>query len=154
LRTTLNSGLLPAGFYALAEQHAGRNIADVLALHASPTEPLPLPLPPATGGLVLAEAPPKVRRRQTVEQGVLALRRSVAIRHISNHRLVALIEIVSPANKDRAESVDEFVAKSVSALRVGVNLLVVDLFPPSLHDPHGMHGAIRQRLEDSDEPYD
>jgi hypothetical protein len=154
LRTALNSGLLPNGYYALAEQHAGRNIADVLALHASPTEPLPLPLPPDTGGIALAEAPPRVRRRLTVEQDILALRRSVAIRHISRHRLVALIEIVSPANKDRAESVDEFVTKSVSALRLGVNVLVVDLFPPTAHDPHGLHEIIRQRLEDSEEPYD
>ena len=46
IQNTLNEGLLPSGFYALAEQHAGRSIADVLTLHASPTEPLPLPLPP------------------------------------------------------------------------------------------------------------
>jgi hypothetical protein len=38
LRTALNSGLLPKGYYALAEQHASRSIADVLTLHASPAE--------------------------------------------------------------------------------------------------------------------
>jgi hypothetical protein len=31
---------------------------------------------------------------------------------------------------------------------------VVDLFPPGRHDPHGMHGAIIERLRRSDEPYD
>ena len=36
LQKTLNGGLLPEGYYALAEQHAGRAIADVLTLHASP----------------------------------------------------------------------------------------------------------------------
>jgi hypothetical protein len=125
LHHAFNTGGLPSGFYALAEQHGNRPLAEVLALNAS------------------VEA-----------SGLTNRRRSVAIRHISNHRLVALIEIVSPANKDRAESVDEFVAKSVSALRVGVNLLVVDLFPPSPHGPYGVNGTIRQRLEDSDEPYD
>jgi hypothetical protein len=154
LNSTLNEGLLPEGYYALAEQHAGRSIADVLTLHASPATPEAMPLPPATGGTAVAEAPPKVRRRQTVEQAALTRRRSLAIRHVSGHRLVALIEIVSPANKDRASHLEEFAAKAVAALDLGVHLLVVDLFPPGPNDPFGIHGVIRQRLEQSDEPYD
>src|SRR5438270_5318916 len=78
MRKVFNNGLLPEGYYALAEQHAGRAIADILP-----------------------EAPPKVRRRQTVEPSALARRRSLAIRHVSGHRLVALLETLSPANKDR-----------------------------------------------------
>ena len=154
LRSVLNSGLLPQGYYALAEQHAGRSIADVLTLHASPVDEGPLPLPPATGGIAVADAPPRVRRRQTVEQAALIRRRTLAVRHVSGHRLVALLEIVSPANKDRAAHVEDFAGKAVSALELGVHLLVVDLFPPGRHDPYGMHGSIRQRLEQSDEPYD
>ncbi len=154
----LNGGLLPEGYYALAEQHAGRAIADVLTLHASPAslEPVParLPLPPATGGVALADAPPRTRRRHTVEPAAVARRRSLAIRHVSGHRLVALIEIVSPTNKDRASQVEDFAAKAVSALDLGVHLLLVDVFPPGSHDPCGMHGAIVQRLEGSDQPYD
>src|SRR5262249_17851650 len=56
LRTALNEGILPEGYYALAEQHAGRSIADVLTLHASPApdpSTSPLPLPPATGGIAV-----------------------------------------------------------------------------------------------------
>jgi hypothetical protein len=155
LRNVLNEGLLPSGYYALAEQHVGRPITDVLMLHASPAPAVPpLPLPPATGGTAVAEAPPRVRRRQTVEPAALARRRSLAIRHVSGHRLVALLEIVPPANKDRARHVEDFAAKAVEALDVGVHLLVVDLFSPGPHDPNGMHGAVRQRLEQSDEPYD
>ncbi len=33
LRNALNEGLLPDGYYALAEQHAGQAIADILTLH-------------------------------------------------------------------------------------------------------------------------
>jgi hypothetical protein len=154
IRTALNDGLLPQGYYALAEQHAGRSVADVLTLHASPVPQERLPLPPATGGTAVADAPPRVRRKQTVEPAALARRRTVAIRHVSGHRLVALVEIVSPANKDRPQHVEEFAAKAVSALDLGVHLLLVDLFPPGPHDPFGMHGVIRQRLEQSDEPYD
>jgi hypothetical protein len=86
---------------------------------------------------------------QTVEPAALARCRSLAIRHVSGHRLVALLEIVSSANKDRARHVEEFTAKAVDALDVGVHVLVVDLFPPGPNDPQGMHGAIRQRLEQS-----
>jgi hypothetical protein len=158
IQKTLNRGLLPEGYYALAEQHAGRAIADVLTLHASPAilDPLTarLPLPPATGGVVLADAPPRTQRRHTVGPEALARRRSLAIRHVSGHRLVALIEIVSPANKDRSSHVADFVNKAASALDLGVHLLLVDLFPPGPHDPSGMHGAILRELGDSEEPYD
>jgi hypothetical protein len=95
-----------------------------------------------------------VRRRQTVEQAALARRRTLAIRHISGHRLIALIKIVSPANEDRARHVEEFAAKAVDGLDAGVHLLVVDLFPPGPQDPHSMHGAVLRRLGQADEPYD
>src|SRR5438105_12791628 len=58
IRTALNGGLLPEGYYAMAEQHAGQTIADVLTLHSSraprPALELPLPPAPATGGLAVA----------------------------------------------------------------------------------------------------
>lgn len=154
IRKALNGGLLPEGFYALAEQHAGHSIADVLTLHVSPALLEPLPFPPATGGIAVAEAPPRVQRRQTIESALSARRRTVAIRHVSGHRLVAILEIVSPANKDRQASVEQFAAKAVEALNAGIHLLLVDLFPPSPWDPHGMHDVVRQRLEQWDEPYD
>src|SRR5690606_7954058 len=141
-------------YYALAEQHAGQTIADVLTLHTGPAPSESLPPLPETGGTAVAEAPPKVRRRQSVEPTLDALRRTLSIRHVSHHRLVAMVEILSPANKDRRQTVQEFVDKAVDALDAGVHLLLVDLFPPTAHDPYGMHGAIRQRLEKSDEPYD
>ena len=139
LRRSLNEGLLPQGYYVLVEQHAGRSLPDVLTLHSSP-EPLePDWLPPDTGGIALAEAPPRVQRRQTVEQTLLARRRSLAIRHVSGHRLIALIEIISPGNKDRARHVDELVDKAASALERGIHVLLLDMFPPGPHDPSGIH---------------
>src|SRR5438045_148406 len=43
LRNALNGGLLPHGFYAQGEQHAGQVLTDVLTLHAGNA-------PPANGG--------------------------------------------------------------------------------------------------------
>jgi hypothetical protein len=155
IRSALNEGLLPEGYYALAEQHTGWSIADVLTLHASPASSEPLPPLPTAGGTVVAEAPPKVRRRQTVASSeFLARRRTLAIRHVSGHRLVALLEIVSPANKDRQEHVQAFARKAVDALNSGIHMLLVDLFPPGPHDPCGMHGVVRSLLGGSDALYD
>jgi len=151
---SLNGGLLPDGFYSLPEQHAGRTIADVPTLHASPATLEPLTPFSTTGGTAVAEAPPRVRLRESVETESLARRRSVAIRHVSGHRLVALLEIVSPANKDRQQSVDDFAAKAVDALDAGIHVVVVDLLPPGPYDPQGMHGAVRQRLGQPEMPCD
>src|SRR5262245_23262714 len=89
IQGALNGGLLPEGYYALIEQHTGRAIADLLALHTSSANsaspPSRLPLPPMMGGVALADAPTRTRWQRTVEQP-LARRRSVAIRHVSGHR--------------------------------------------------------------------
>jgi hypothetical protein len=100
----------------------------------------------------VAEAAPRVRYKRTVEPAALARRRSLAIRHVTGHRLVALLEILSPANKDRASHVADFVAKAVSAIDAGVHLLLVDLIPPGTWDPLGIHGAVLQMLDPSGEP--
>jgi hypothetical protein len=154
INNALNEGILPEGYYALAEQHAGRAIADILTLHTLPANERTMPPSPSTGGTAVAEAPPRVRRKLTIEPAALTHRRTLAIRHVSGHRLVALLEIVSPANKDRASRVDDFVEKAESAFAAGVHLLLVDLFPPGPHDSEGMHGAVLARLEDARESYD
>jgi hypothetical protein len=86
-----------------------------------------------------------VDRKQVFGEVDRARQRLLAIRHVSGHRLVAVIEIVSPANKDRADHVADFVNKAELALDRGVHLLVADLFPPTTRDPQGMHGALYER---------
>lgn len=153
IQTALNGGLLPKGYYALAEQHAGRFITDVLTLHAGDVPPPQRPtLPPITGGILVADAPPKSHRKVSLEPVDRTHRRTLAIRHVSGHQLVALLEVVSPSNKDRPESVEEFATKAASALNHGVHLLLVDLFPPGPHDPRGMHD-VALRVNDAEEPY-
>jgi hypothetical protein len=152
IRNTLNGGLLPRDYYALAEQHAGPFVSDVLTLHASQPNGEPPPLPPLSGALAVAEAPPMVRRKLTAAETYRERRRTLAIRHVSGHRLVALLEIVSPANKDRSGTVGEFVAKVIEALDFKIHVLLLDLFPPSRHDPRGMHGEVWDYYDER--PYD
>lgn len=148
LRGALNGGLLPPDYYALVEQHAGRRIADLLTLHARTPGDEPSRGPGPGGGLALADAPPKVRVKLSSAGSLRRLRRTLAIRHVSGHRLIALVEIVSPANKDRVDHVKEFAAKAIAALEGGVHVLVVDIFPPGRHDPRGIHAAIWDHFAD------
>jgi hypothetical protein len=151
LQAALNGGLLPAGYYAMAEQHAGAAIPDFLTLHTSP--PGSLPRHPRGGGVAtVTKTKPGVQRKLVARAAPRARRRTLAVRHVSGHRIVALLEIVSPANKDRRRSVKEFVNKVVAAIQFRIHVSVVDLFPPGPHDPAGMHGAIWDRF-DPDHPY-
>jgi len=147
LKEALNGGLLPEGYYALSEQHAGRSIADILTLQVQ--EPGTGTSQPAGG---VATAPPRVGRKMVASPNTTyrAARRTLAIRHASGHRVVCLIEVLSPANKDRPASVRDFVEKARSTLENGCHLLVVDLCRPGPHDPRGIHGAIWELFDPAD----
>lgn len=104
IQNKLNAGLLPENYYALAEQHAGDYIADTLALHVPPTpEELSPPVfagDETGGGTALAEAPPRISQHEKIELDIIEIQRFLSIRHLSSHRVVALLEIVSPGNKN------------------------------------------------------
>ncbi|MBI3822164.1 MAG: DUF4058 domain-containing protein [Planctomycetes bacterium] len=146
LRNAMNSGLLPHGYYAMSEQHGNKYIGDVLTLERPARQEAP---PRATaGGLELAEAPPIVRRKESLSPTAAALRKTLTIRHATGHRIVALVEIVSRANKVREEYVEKFLNTIEDALAQGIHVLLVDLFPPGRHDSRGLHVALWDRLGD------
>jgi hypothetical protein len=76
----------------------------------------------------------------------LSRQRSLVIRHSSGDRIVALIEILSPANKHTRRALDDLVDKLVAALEDGIHVLVIDALPPTPRDPDGIHGVIWDRL--------
>ncbi|HYT93208.1 MAG TPA: DUF4058 family protein [Gemmataceae bacterium] len=139
----LNRGLLPTAYYALPEQIAGGLGPDVLTLRrpgrngtsANPAVP--------EGGVALAVAPPPVRIRMRSEANRYAAKaKAVTVRHVSNHQVVAMVEIISPGNKNNQNGLNAFVRKAHEALAAGIHLLLVDLFPPSMRDPQGIHRAV------------
>ncbi len=150
IKRALNSGLLPPDYYALAEQIAGGLGPDVLALESNrPRTPAAngngsgSDAEPVSGGVALATAPPRVRFTSTVETEKYARKRKrIAVRHASDDRVVAMIELVSPGNKGSRYALRSFVEKALQLLDAGVHLLIVDLFPPGPRDPQGIHGAI------------
>lgn len=146
LQNVLNSGLLPPDYYVLGEQIAGGIGPDVLTLQ-TPTSPQGESDMDVGGTIAVAVAPPKVHHvvRPEIDEYVYK-RRSLVIRHISNHRLIALIEILSPGNKASRHALRSFLNKAESALAHGIHLLFIDLHPPGPRDPRGIHGALWERL--------
>jgi hypothetical protein len=148
----LNKSLLPTGYYALSEQIAGGLGPDVLTLCRPGNEESPSVLDSFEGGVNLAIAPPRTRLRMSSEANRYAAKaNAIVIRHVSRHRVVAMIEIVSPGNKNSRNGLNAFVRKAHEILAAGIHLTVVDLFRPSSRDPQGIHLAIWG--EDCDEGY-
>lgn len=146
LYEALNDGVLPSVYYAMAEQVAGDVSPDVLALHAqSNGNGSGSPALGDTGTVLVA--PPKVSRTAETEiDQYLQKQNHITIRHTSNDRVVALLEIVSAGNKSGQQHFRKYLDKSLAALAHGHHLLIVDLHPPTARDPQGIHGAIWAEL--------
>jgi Protein of unknown function (DUF4058) len=147
IRNALNGGLLPKGFSALVEQHTGGFAPDVLTVERH-SQPVGAGQP--TGAHVFTATPPKTQHIMRAQKELSAQRANrVTIRHPLG-RVVSIIEIVSPGNKGGRSALKSFVKKTVEFLQKGVHVLVIDLFPPSDRDPHGIHKAIWDEIEDED----
>jgi Protein of unknown function (DUF4058) len=142
LTNRLNAGLLPAGYFAMAEQIIGGPEPDVVSLHTRPR--------PDSGGVAVAPPSPKATFVMPVPEETERYARKanqVAVRHELGD-VVAVIEIISPGNKDSNHSIRAPAAKTGDLIRQGVNLLVVDLLPPGPRDPQGVHKVIWDEITD------
>jgi hypothetical protein len=133
---------LPSDYYSLPEQQAAGFGPDVLALqfgHADDVAP----------GNVATLARPKTKMfQETPTDFYLGKKKSVVIRHVSGDRIVAMIEIISPGNKNSVSGFRSFVNKARELLQHKVNLLIVDPFPVGKQAPFGLHAAIFEDLQD------
>jgi hypothetical protein len=153
IQRALNDGILPPDYYALAEQRTVGFGPDVLTLqhpesdpdvngHTSGTDP-----EPASGVVALLVEKPRVQFGGEFDWNAHRRSSAVSVRHVSDDRVVAVIEVASPANKTR-HGLPAFVEKAVEMLNAGVHLLVLDPLPPGDHDPLGIHAAIWDEISD------
>jgi hypothetical protein len=126
IQSQFNQGFLPPNYYAQIEPDSENTKQEYVIIDTSSSS---------------AEA--------EMNEYVLK-RRTVVIRHASDDRIVALLELVSPGNKSTRRALRSFVEKAVEALYQGYHLTVVDLFPPTPRDPNGIHGAIWAELSDDE----
>lgn len=137
LRNALNRQM-PKGYYALVEQKVDGPEPDVIAVElkklgkGKPDGPVATLAPPRT----------KLTTRTPSDAARYASKANrISIRHPFGN-VVAVIEIVSPGNKDTRHALAALVNKVATLVRNGIHVLVVDLFPPSSRDPQGIHKAI------------
>lgn len=143
----LNGGVLPAGYYALAEQVAGGPHPDVLTLEAIPESEengsVERRAGKMAGATAITDHPPRLRDTLEAEEAIYAAKADrIAVSHASDDRVVAFVEIISPGNKHSQSSVRQLIDKLSRALAQGCHLLIVDLFPPGRHDPQRLHAEL------------
>ena len=136
----LNAGLLPPNYYAMAEQIVGGVEPDVVTFHRADLTPQAQ----AGNGTLLVETQPlQAEEISTLQRNTIPhTSRHITIRDKQEHRLVAAIEIVSPGNKSSRDALRSFVRKVAEFIEGGVHILILDLFPPGLRDPNGIHSLI------------
>lgn len=149
----LNSGALPADYFALPEQRVRGPIPDVLTLAMECLDRGPAE-DTGTTALAVAEAPPRVHLVERCEDTIYVRRADrVAVRH-RHGEVVAIIEIMSPGNKATDAEFRAFVKKAADLLVQGVHAMIVDLLPPTPRDPWGIHRAIWAELVGEDRARD
>jgi len=74
----------------------------------------------------------------------------ISVRHVSDHRVVAMIEIVSPGNKSARAAIQPFAREAADVVRAGIHLMVIDIYPPGARDPQGIHRVIWDELSDNE----
>lgn len=118
--------LLPAGFVAGPRVHCGSEVEIDVATFARGRD-LPFAGSESNGGLATAVWPaaPVVHvKTELPDDDEYEVRVYDASR---GRRLVAAIELISPANKDRAEKRNAFVGKCAALMRKGVAISIIDL---------------------------
>ena len=145
IKDALNAGRLPKGLSALVEQRSGPREADILTVERRMKSERSDSGP---GALTLEPPSTKIVRRTSKEFYAGRANRIVVRHHLG--RIVAVIEILSPGNKDSRAAVRDFVDKTIDFLRRGIHILVVDLFPPTPRDPFGMHKVIWDEILEED----
>jgi hypothetical protein len=145
IKDALNAGRLPKGIGALVEQRAGPLESHVLAIERRQNPPRW----EGNGGVMTMPSARIVRQASAAHFADRANR--VVIKHHLG-RIIAVIEGVSPGNKDSRVALRDFVEKTVDFLRSGIHVLVIDLFPPTPRDPLGIHKAIWDEI--IEEPFE
>jgi hypothetical protein len=103
----LNEGLLPEGYFAEEHIHLGPRVEIDVSTFAEPAPALP--------------------REQTTLPAAFPDCYDVLIFESEGAKLVAAIELVSPANKDRGAHRRAFAVKCASYLCRGISLIIIDI---------------------------
>jgi hypothetical protein len=144
----LNNGLLPNDYYALPEQQAAGFGPDVLALQSPSAKEGEAAAASSDTATLIRTRPKSQFHAETDAEFYRRKKSSIAVRHISGDRIVAMLEVISPGNKASRHALRAFVDKACELLEHRIHLLLIDPFPPTLRDPNGIHAAIWEEVQD------
>jgi hypothetical protein len=134
IKRTLNGGLLPEPYYAMAELHAAGVGPDASTSGSGSAGGLSID--PLGVGLASETEMDFYRRKQN----------AITVLKEKGDRPVAMVEIVSAANKTNPSALRTFVNRVVKLMGKRLHLLIVDLHPPGWCDPRGIHAAIWEEI--------
>ena len=141
----INAGRLPKGASALLESNAMLPMPDALTIEARNKRAFLV----ENRGVIAQRPVTQFMCRSTKDSYANRANRIVIKHHLG--RILAVIEIISPGNKDSRAARRDFTEKTLEYLKAGIHVLVVDLFPPSPRDPFGIHKVIWDEFEE--EPF-
>lgn len=144
VRHALNNGVLPSGYFALAEHTVPPFVPDVVTL-SIPDDP-PRGVGTHSGSAVADYPKSAIVLTETGKRIRPPGRRRVVVQHAKNRQIVAVIELVSPSNKEKKPEFADLLGKTVLLLRQGIHVLIIDPFPPTRRDPNGIHASIWKEL--------
>jgi hypothetical protein len=151
LADALNDEWLPPEFLAVEHTHAGTQLEiDVATIEDREQRPNTSSNDSATATLPRTWTPPApARTMPAVFPGDFEVR---VFSTTSGLTLVGAIELISPANKDRAEERRAFTAKCASYLYQGVSLVILDIVTNRRVNLHNETMRLMQAAEDLDLP--
>ncbi len=143
----LNAGMLPSGLFAMAEQIIGGSAPDVVTLQSWSASPEDVSSDGGRIGLADPAVTPKATYiLQSHAEEYVTKKSQIVVRHELGE-VVAVIELVSPGNKHSKFEIQRLIDKSASLIQSGINLLIVDPFPPTVRDPNGVPALVWEQLE-------
>ena len=141
---SLNAKVLPPCYYALPERRAACSRLDCGTF---PDDAAASSGGGSAGATTSAQAAATLAHTAEAETSYYHRKQTtIVVREATDDRVVAVVDIVSPANKRSPEAMRSFVERAADALRDGVHLLIIDLLPHGPHDPQGVHAALWELL--------
>ncbi len=137
--THLNKGLLPDGCYAMGEQRVDGPEPDVVTFRQAGSQ---------NAAVGLLDAPPQTQLHvRSPESDAYAAKANRVSVYNSEDRVIAVLELVSPGNKDSTRAYKNFIGKLLEFIECSVHVLVVDPFPVWPTAPQTVFDALCTNLD-------
>jgi hypothetical protein len=143
LRDQLNAGVLPPRYFAEVQIRVGNRVAVDVPTIEEPKDDSAL-----VNGSIAVWAPPRPPYTASLQFTSTDLYEIQVFEDEQGPRLVATVELVSPANKDRASNRRQLAVKCGSYLQQGVSVIVVDVVTSRSGN---LHSELLQLLEVADD---